>query len=84
VGVLKVKLSALLNVVRNDRNFEDNERTVVDLKAFFNTLYHWMTAYEYFHIYSFHGFFSLFSFFFFRIVLSLVYFQYIWVRLLCF
>jgi hypothetical protein len=35
----------------NDRRFEDCERTVVELQAFFfNTLYHWATAYDYFPI----------------------------------
>jgi hypothetical protein len=43
---------------RNDRSFEDSERMVVKLKAFFfNTLFQWMVAYKCFHISSFHDFF---------------------------
>jgi hypothetical protein len=31
---------------KSDRSFEDNEMTVVELKAFFKTLYDWMAAYD--------------------------------------
>ena len=64
---------------RNDRIFEDSERTVVELKAFFfNTLYQWMVAYECFHISSFHALFGLF--FLFWLGVSLVYFLCTWMR----
>jgi hypothetical protein len=47
---------------RNDRSFEDCERTVVDLKSFFfKTLYHWTTALD-LNLLSFHDFLDLFSF----------------------
>jgi hypothetical protein len=42
---------------RNDWNFEESERTVVELNTFFNILYQWMAAYKCFHISSFHDFF---------------------------
>lgn len=44
-------------------NYSFNERTMVKLKVFFNTLYHWIVAYDCFHIFSFQDFFYLFSFF---------------------
>jgi hypothetical protein len=44
----------------NDRNFEDCERTVVELKSFFKILYHWTIALD-FNLLSFHNFLELFS-----------------------
>jgi hypothetical protein len=59
--------STMLNVVHLERkkwlNFEDREKTVVELKAFFlNSLFHLMAAYDSFRISSFHAFFDIFSF----------------------
>lgn len=51
---------------RNDRSFEDRERMVVELNVFFfNILYHWVAAYNYFHISNFQDYLALFFFFFF-------------------
>jgi hypothetical protein len=49
---------------RNNRSFEDCERTVVELKAFFfKTLYQWIVAYDCLHISNCLDFFDLlFSF----------------------
>jgi len=60
---------------RNDRSFEDRERTVAVLKAFFfNSLFQWRTTYDYFRICSFHDFSFLFkSFIFFWLDVSFVY-----------
>jgi hypothetical protein len=45
----------------NDRNFEDNEKTVAEFKSFFfKTLYHWTAALD-FNVLSFHDFLDLFS-----------------------
>jgi hypothetical protein len=61
---------------RNYQSFEDRERMVAELKAFFNSFFHWMAAYDCFHILylqkkmivsiflSFHEFFYHLSFFF--------------------
>jgi hypothetical protein len=49
---------------RNDQSFEDSERTVMELKASFYTLFQWIAAYDYFHISSFHDFFYLWLFLF--------------------
>jgi hypothetical protein len=80
---------------RNDRSFEDCERTVVKLKYFFNTFYHCITALNIskkFHLLIkkkhlnllgfriFLTFFSFFPLFLARGVFS-VYFMYIWVAL---
>jgi hypothetical protein len=47
----------------NDCDFEDYERTMIELKAvFFNTLYHWMTDFDCFQFFSFHDFLDLLSF----------------------
>jgi hypothetical protein len=49
---------------RNDRNFEDCERMVVEIKSFFfNTLYHGTVVLDYPHFLGSHDF--LLSFFFF-------------------
>jgi hypothetical protein len=46
---------------RNDRNFEDSERTVKELKDFFfKTLYYWTAAMD-LNISSFHVFLDVFS-----------------------
>lgn len=45
---------------RNDRNFEDREKTVVELKSFFKTLCHKTTALD-LNLLSFHDFLELFS-----------------------
>jgi hypothetical protein len=51
---------------RNKCNFEDRERTMVDLKAFFfSTRYHLAVAYDYFFLFLFLSFFFFFFFFFF-------------------
>jgi hypothetical protein len=47
----------------NDQNFEDRERTVVELNVFFfKTLYHRMIAYNCFHISSVHDFLDILTF----------------------
>jgi hypothetical protein len=47
---------------RNDRNFEDRERTVVEQKSlFFKTLYHWTVVLDYLNFLSFHYFLDIFS-----------------------
>jgi hypothetical protein len=65
---------------RNDQSFEDLERMGVELNAFFFN-FHWMNAYDWFHISSFHD--SLDFFFFFWWVVSLVYFLCTWVVAFC-
>jgi hypothetical protein len=45
---------------RNDRNFEDQERTVVEQKSFFKTFCHRPTAID-LNLLSFHDFLELFS-----------------------
>jgi len=52
-----------VHLERSYRSFEASERMMVGLKTF-NTLFHWMTTYDYFHISSFHYFLILFFFFF--------------------
>lgn len=47
---------------RNYRNFEDYAWMMVELKAFFKTLYQWTVAYDCLHISSFLKFLDLFSF----------------------
>jgi hypothetical protein len=51
-----------VHLERSYRSFEASERMMVGLKTF-NTLFHWMTTYDYFHISSFHDFLILFFFF---------------------
>jgi len=48
----------------NGRIFVDCERMVVELKAFFNTLYQWTIAYDFVHIFSFHDFIFYILYFF--------------------
>jgi len=47
---------------RNDQSFEDLERMGVELNAFFFN-FHWMNAYDWFHISSFHDSLDFFFFF---------------------
>jgi hypothetical protein len=56
------------------------------IKCFFPyTLYHWTTAFDCFHFFSFHDFLYLFIYFFsFGLGVSLVYFMYTWVLPLAF
>jgi hypothetical protein len=50
---------------RNDRNFEDRERKVTELKRpYFNSLFHWIATYDCFHIFGFHDFFFYLLYFF--------------------
>jgi hypothetical protein len=42
---------------RNDKSFEDREMMVVDLKSFFNTLFHWAIALNFPYVLYFHDFF---------------------------
>lgn len=67
VAVCKMISSCLMWCIwrgSNDQSFEDSERIVVELKAFFfNTLYHLTVAYDCFHISSFFDFLVLCTFF---------------------
>jgi hypothetical protein len=66
IAVWKIILSYLMWCIwteKNDQSFEDNKKTVVKLKGFFNTQYQWMAANECFYISSFHNLFYLLSFF---------------------
>jgi hypothetical protein len=46
---------------KNDRNFEDNEKTLAELNYFFfKVLYHWTATLD-FNLLSFHDFLDLFS-----------------------
>jgi hypothetical protein len=49
-----------------------------------NSLFHWMTVHDCFHISNFHDFFLFFSFFCFGLGVLLVYVMCIWVNLLVF
>jgi hypothetical protein len=50
--------------IKNDRSFEDCERMVVELKAFFfKTVYLWTTTFDGLHITNFLDFLDLLSFF---------------------
>jgi hypothetical protein len=47
---------------RNDRSFEDCERTMLELKSFFfNTLYYWAATLDYPILLGFHNFLTFFS-----------------------
>ena len=86
VAVWKLVPSCLMLCIwreRNDRNFEDRNRTMVELKAFFfNTLYQWMAILGCFQFSSFRNFLDHFS------LTSLVFLFYTspctWVAPLCF
>jgi hypothetical protein len=59
---------------RNNRNFENRERTIVELKSlFFNTLYHWTTALVYLNLPNFHHIYLFLSYFSFWLGVSLVF-----------
>jgi hypothetical protein len=53
---------------RNDSSFEDRERTMMDLKSFFNTLFFWAVALDFTNMPTFHDFIDFFFFFFFFIL----------------
>lgn len=47
---------------RNDQSFENNERMIAELKVlFFHSLFQWIAAYDFLHIFSFHDLFWCFS-----------------------
>jgi hypothetical protein len=60
---------------RNDKIFEDREKTMVDLKSFFfNTLFHWAAVLDFPYLLPFHDFIDG-IFFFFLVRCPLVYFM---------
>jgi hypothetical protein len=65
---------------RNDRSFENRERTQEEIKYFFfKTLYLWTTAFVFSLVISYHDFLIMFSSS--SLVFFLIYFLYIWKRL---